>query len=191
MVAAWKGQMGGRPQHGSQGAGGDSRPTRPLSRPSWVARPPGIGSSRRPSPRFLRTVHAGDTPWDRQDQKKRDKEPRGPRLRGVLQGRAVHALPFAARGLGHALPQRGDRLRHREAGPRPRQDPGRCRSQGEQARAPRCREAARRFQDAVSPRRRLGAAPTSTTAGPEKPLEDAVDQMLRGGIERTRIWTRS
>ena len=96
---------------------------------------------------FLRTLRTGDTPWDHMDAQEARQERGRSRLRGLPQGGRLRALPRAAHVHRHALPQCRHRLRHGEARPGPRQDPGRQGGEGVPSPARR-RRRSRRLQDA-------------------------------------------
>ena len=113
---------------------------------------------------FVRTIHAGDTPFDNLPEGTQDDD-RGQGLQGVLGGDPLHALPPASPLLGHALPQHGRRIGPREPRSGALQGRGRHRRGGGQARSARGGGADGSLQDPQPAGPAAHGPRTSTMAG--------------------------
>ena len=183
IVAAWKGQMGADPDQIAKDL--EAIPAYKDAFETELGGPPTGDRIVKALASFVRTIHAATRRGTRWTRRSARRERGRARLRGLLQGGAVHAVPPAAALLGHALPQRRRRLEQGEARPRPRQDPGGRRRQGRPAGA---REA-ETLQGAFKTPTLRGAALSGPYFhdGSAATLEAAVDFMVAGGTPNPHL----
>ena len=133
---------------------------------------------------FVRTIHAGDTPWDDAAKAARRRRPGAgfDVFSEVAQCTLCHLPPVFSDTLFHNV---GVGFDNEKPGPRPRQDPGGRRGQGQPAGAGRRGDATGAFK---TPSLR-GVALTGPYFhdGRAATLEEAVDFMLNGGVTNPHL----
>ena len=162
ILAAWKGQMGADPDAIAKEL--EAIPAYKAAFEKELGGPPTGDLIVKALATFVRTIHAGDTPWDRMSAKDREKTPAG---RGfevfskVAQCTLCHLPPVYSDTLFHNVGIGFDTEKPDLAGARSWPTPPRKRTRPPRRRRRRRRAPSRRRACAGWPR----AGPTSTTAG--------------------------
>ena len=105
ILAAWKGQMGGDPDAVAKEL--EAIPAYKAAFERELGGPPTGDRIVKALATFVRTIHAGDTPWDRMSAKDQEKSAAGRGFHVFSKVAQCTLVPPAARLLRRPLPQRG------------------------------------------------------------------------------------